>query len=367
MFLGSCSCPLLQEALHVLFAEDAHQLSYGGLNCEALIFSFLYCVACIGKIQQLTECHRILNDQFILVTDFANLQQFRKISGGHGWKHDILPVLCHRITVQNVQYFSYGNRFFDLAVLHAVHSSPSGCHRQLIVAALRCDRFNSVIGYRESRQRLNTFWQRDHSAGKNQLEDQHKGHYRHGGSGRMGDAGDKQAHHIRRIGNQQQRNAKFHNPHMCGENALLRKRNPCRLHHIQADNRLDQAQEELIDHMRRHIRGDMHTGAMFPLDNRPFPADCLDRIEASVPQCYAGQREGADDAALHVGKDPVPDHHRHQHGNHHGHGDYFPVAFIDKEPELFAQVDRYLAQPVAVPERSFLFNDCLRHAAPPCT
>ena len=111
----------------------------------------------------------------------------------------------------------------------------------------------------------------------------------------------------------------------------------------------------------------MHTGPVFPLDDCPFPADCLDGIEASVPQCHAGQRKRADHAALHIGKDPVTDHHRYQHGNHHGHRNYFPVAFIDEEPELLAKVDRYLAQPVAVPECSFLFDDRLRHAAPPHT
>ena len=95
----------------------------------------------------------------------------------------------------------------------------------------------------------------------------------------------------------------------------------------------------------------MQPGTVLPLEDRAFPAYGLDRVEGAVPDGHAGQGEGAHQVAFHGNKEIPPDDHGNEQGNDSGHGNHFPVALVDKKPELLAQVNRDLGSPPAVAEK----------------
>ena len=112
----------------------------------------------------------------------------------------------------------------------------------------------------------------------------------------------------------------------------------------------------------------MHTGAVLALDDGPFAADRLDRIETAVPDAHAGEGEGSDEAAFHIDEEFFADHHGHEAGDDCRHGQDLPVVLIDEETELLAQIDPNLAcAPCMVDFAGFFgFNRIdFRHAAPP--
>ena len=68
----------------------------------------------------------------------------------------------------------------------------------------------SVVGNRQLGNAVTPGRKREDSAGEYQLNHQQERHDGHGRRGVPDDGGDKQRHHIRRIGNQKQRDSHIH-------------------------------------------------------------------------------------------------------------------------------------------------------------
>ena len=184
----------------------------------------------------------------------------------------------------------------------------------------------------------------------------------------MRHAGDKQAHHVRRIGDQQYGNPHIQN-HPPGHEARYGKRNPHHLHHIYREACLRQAQGKLIDHMGRHIGRDVHARPVFPLDDGPLTANGLNGIEAAVPDRHACQRKRALEVSLHRQEKILADYHAHQRGDDRRHGQHLPVALVDEKAQLFSHIDGNLTgtAPVADPSADRFVDAYFSHAAPPHT
>ena len=73
----------------------------------------------------------------------------------------------------------------------------------------------------------------------------------------------------------------------------------------QRDDGLKQAQECLVDRMRRDVGADMNAASVLALYDGAFAADILDRVEKTVPYADTCNGEGAEQRALHGGKQTV--------------------------------------------------------------
>ena len=116
----------------------------------------------------------------------------------------------------------------------------------------------------------------------------------------------RRAQHVGAVDDQEEGDHQFQQRRE--ENARLREMIPVGKVHDQCDDhRLHQADHQLIDHVGDHVGGDVQSGAMFPFDDGPLPADGLDGIEDAHPDAGAHQGEGAVSGVLrrHEGISPV--------------------------------------------------------------
>ena len=113
-------------------------------------------------------------------------------------------------------------------------------------------------------------------------------------------------------------------------------------------HRLRQAEERLIDHVRDDVRGDVHSGAVLPLDDAPLPAYDLYRVEAAVPDADAAQGERAEQRPLHRQEHVGLHHHAHQRADDRRHRQHLPVVLVDEHPEKLAQINPNLRESPAV-------------------
>ena len=182
----------------------------------------------------------------------------------------------------------------------------------------------------------------DHT-GHDQLDDEDEGHHRHGGILIFHDAGYQKAQHVGAVDDQKEGDHQFQQRRE--EDARLREMIPVGKVHDQCDDhRLHQADHQLIDHMGDHIGGDVQTGAVFPLDDGPLPADGLDGIEDAHPDAGAHQGEGAVSGVLRRHEGILPGHRGNDQCDDGGADQHLPSFFVPEHPEAFAYIDLDLSK-----------------------
>ena len=171
----------------------------------------------------------------------------------------------------------------------------------------------------------------------------------------MGQRRDPQRHHVRGVGDQEQRYAEFHDE-QARDPALNRIFHAHLPGHKQGHSHLHQAQQRLVQHVGGDVRRDVHTGTVLTLDHVPFATYDLNRVEAPVPDAYAHHGKGAHHGALHVDEELAANDHAHQAGDQRRHGQHLPVALVDKHPEQLAQIDENLRAAPAMADHKAPFG-----------